>query len=87
MTDEPKPKAKRRKWGDPGSRVVRRTTVAVFSMGKRRPVIVAVYPDGRIGLRLTKQQREEFVFADDTYREAVIRRKANERATRKKGKK
>jgi hypothetical protein len=78
-------KRKRVKWGDPGSKVVRRTSAVVFSAGARR-VIVAVYPDGVIGLRLSKLRREEFINADDAYRNAVMLRKANERAAKRKKK-
>lgn len=75
---------RRRKWGDPGSKVARRTTARVFSSGASRPVIVSIYPDGVIGLRLSRNRREEFCYADDLYRQAVMTRKANERTAKKK---
>ncbi len=79
--------ANRPKWGDPGSKVARVTRSTVFSAGKRRPVIVTVYPDGIIGLRLSRTRREEYVDAASTYRSAVISRVAFERAAKRKAKK
>jgi hypothetical protein len=69
----------RKAWGTPGSKVTRK--------GRRRPVIVTVYPDGIIGLRLSKQRREEYVDAASTYRGAVVQRVANEKAAKKKARK
>lgn len=66
--------------------VRRRTAASVFSSGSRRPVIVTIYPDGLIGLRLHKQRREEVVPADVVYREAVVARVAFERAQKRKAK-
>lgn len=86
MTDETSKKARRPKWGEPGSRVIRRTQATVFSAGARRPVIVCVYPDGVIGLRLNKQRREEFALADDIYREACAARVRFEREKKRKAK-
>jgi len=77
----------RKSWGSSGSRVVRKTSASVFSAGKRRPVVVAVYPDGIIGLRLLRSRREEFVDAASVYREAVFARVAAERAAKRKAKK
>jgi hypothetical protein len=77
------PKPKRPKWGEPGSHTTRRTSASVFSRGARRAVIVTVYPDGVLGLRLSRTRREELVAADTVYREAVIARVAIERAQRK----
>lgn len=77
---------RRLKWGEPGSKCTRRTRATVFSRGAR-PVIVTIYPDGVIGFRLSKQRREEFRFADDCYREAVIARKAQEREAKRKARK
>ena len=76
----------RKTWGDPGSKVRRATSAAVFSAGKRRPVIVTIYPDGIIGLRLARSRREEFVDAASEYRRAVLLRVAAERAAKRKGK-
>jgi hypothetical protein len=81
-----KAKTPRKKWGDPGSRVARKTEARVFSQGAPRTVIVAIYPDGVIGLRLSKHRREEFVHASDIYRQAVMTRKANERAAKRRKK-
>ena len=80
-------KAPRKRWGAPGSKVRRATTASVFSAGKRRPVIVTVYPDGIIGLRLSRSRREECIDAATAYREAVISRVAFERAQKRKAKK
>lgn len=82
MNDTTTTKKKRPSWGDPGSRVVRKTSALVYSRGSRQ-VIVAIYPDGIIGLRLSKHRREEFVSASDTYRRAVTTRVALERATKR----
>ena len=73
-------------WGEPGSKVVRKTAATVFSRGMRR-VIVTVYPDGVIGLRLAKERKEEFINAADAYRQACLTRKALERAAKKKARK
>jgi hypothetical protein len=80
-------KAPRKKWGDPGSKVARKTEARVFSQGAPRTVIVAIYPDGVIGLRLSKHRREEFVHASDVYRQAVMQRMVNERLAKRKAKK
>lgn len=79
-------KRKRPSWGEPGSRVTRRTGAIVFSRGSRN-VIVSIYPDGVIGLRLSKHRREEYVSASDTYRQAVANRVRNEREAKRKAKK
>lgn len=79
-------KPKRRHWGDPGSRVRRKTDAMVFSRGSRC-VIVTVYPSGVIGFRLERERREEFASASDIYRQAararVVAEKAKRRAERK----
>ena len=80
-----KARRKRPSWGEPGSRVTRRTTATVYSRGAR-PVLVTIYPDGVIGLRLSKHRREEFVNASDMYRQAVATRVASERAAKRKAK-
>jgi hypothetical protein len=77
----------RPKWGEPGSKVKRKTTSRVFSAGKYRPVIVTVYPDGVIGLRLHKHKREEYLTADSMYRAAVVARVSAERAAKRKARK
>jgi len=77
--------AHRPSWGDPGSKVTRLTRATVYSAGQRA-VIVTVYPDGVIGLRLSKLRREEFINADDAYRNAVMQRTANERIAKRKKK-
>ena len=76
-------KRKRVSWGEPGSKVTRKTQATVRSKGKPRPVIVTVYPDGMIGLRLLKHRKEEYMPADWAYREAVIARVNYEKAKRK----
>ena len=81
---DPVVKPRRPKWGDPGSKVRRTTTARVFSSGASRPVIVSIYPDGVVGFRLSRNRKEEFCYADDLYRQAVMTRKANERAAKKK---
>jgi hypothetical protein len=81
------PASLRKKWGDPGSKVTRATSASVFSAGKRKPVIVTLYPDGIIGLRLSRYRKEEYVDAANVYREAVVARVASERAAKRKGKK
>jgi hypothetical protein len=74
----------RLKWGAPGSRVTRKTDgPGVFSAGKRRPVVVSVYPDGTLGLRLLRHKREYFVSAETVYKETVLYTIAAERAKRK----
>jgi hypothetical protein len=78
-------KRKRPSWGEPGSHVTRRTTATVYSRGQR-PVLVTIYPDGVIGLRLSKHRREEYVGASDLYRQAVTMRVAAERAAKRKAK-
>lgn len=71
----------------PLSKPTRRATRAtVFSAGQRRAVIVTVYPDGLLGLRLFRQRREETITADQVYRMAVMARVAYERAQRKAAK-
>ena len=64
--------------------VRRRVAAAVFSQGAHRPVIVTIYPDGLIGLRLHRQRREEYADAASVYRQAVISRVTAERAERRK---
>jgi hypothetical protein len=78
-------KPARPKWGEPGSRTRRVTRGRVWSSGKYRPVIVIVYPDGVIGLRLLGTRSEETVFAADVFRRAALERAAFERR-KKKGK-
>ena len=80
MSDAPK---RRLSWGDPGSKVTRKTEACVFSRGSRVPVYVAIYPDGTLGLRLSKHRREEYLNVADEYRRAVMLRVANERAAKK----
>jgi hypothetical protein len=82
-----KKKPDRKKWGEPGSRVKRVVRCGVWSKGKTRPVVVSIYPDGVLGLRLLGTKREEFTFADDIYRNAVTTRVAFERAAKKKARK
>ena len=84
LATEEHAKKHRPKWGEPGSKVARKTDAHVFSRGTRN-VIVTVYPDGQIGLRLSKHRTEEFINAADAYRMAVSARKAAERAAKKKG--
>lgn len=79
-------KARRPRWGEPGSRVTRRTTATVYSRGSR-PVIVTIYPDGIIGLRLSKHRREEYAGAADLYRQAVTTRVRIEREAKRKARK
>lgn len=66
--------------------VRRRTAASVFSSGSRRPVVVTIYPDGVIGLRLHKTRREETMLADVIYRQAVVERVAYERRQKRKAK-
>jgi hypothetical protein len=80
-------KAPRKKWGDPGSKVTRATGASLFSAGKRRTVVVTVYPDGIIGLRLIRHRKEEYVNAADIYRQATMARVSAERAAKRKAKK
>ena len=87
VADAPLPlptKRKRPQWGDRDSKCRRKTTAAVFSSGAQRPLYVTIYPDGLIGLRLSKHRREEYADAASIYRQAVISRVAAERAARKK---
>lgn len=79
-------KRRRPSWGDPGSHVTRRTSATVYSRGSRN-VIVTIYPDGVIGLRLSKHRREEFVAASDLYRQAVTSRVRAEREAKRKARK
>jgi hypothetical protein len=78
-------KRRRPSWGEPGSHVTRRTTATVYSRGSR-PVIVTIYPDGIIGLRLSKHRREEYASASDLYRQAVTSRVRAERDAKRKSK-
>jgi hypothetical protein len=87
LISAPKKKAKRPLWGEPGSKVKRTTEAAVHSAGKRRKIVVAIYPDGVIGTRLLGTRREYYMFADDIYRNAVTVTVAKERAAKKKAKK
>lgn len=80
-------KPKRPRWGQPGSRVTRKTEASVFSAGRRRKIVVTVYPDGVIGLRLLRHKREEFIDAASAYRDAVMWRVAQERAKKKAARK
>jgi len=77
----------RKKWGDPGSKVTRATSARLFSAGKNRPVVVTLYPDGLIGLRLSRYRKEEYVNASDMYRQALWARVAMEKAAKKKARK
>lgn len=77
----------RKKWGDPGSKITRATSASLFSAGKQHVVVVTVYPDGLIGLRLLRHRTEEYVDAADIYRQAVMTRVAAERAAKKAKKK
>lgn len=82
------PKIRTRKtWGDPGSKVTRATSASIFSSGKRRTVVVTVYPEGIIGLRLMRHRKEEYVDAASMYRQAVLIRTAQERAKKRAAKK
>jgi (2Fe-2S) ferredoxin len=74
------------KWGQPGSRVARKTTALVRDRGLRK-VVVCVYPDGIIGLRAEGTRKEEVVDAAWLWYEAVKRRVANERAAKRAAKK
>lgn len=82
-------KIKRKPWGSPGSKVSRQFEGTngrddnVFSGGKHRPLIVSLYPDGRIGLRLVRHKREEFITAATTYRIAAALRAGAEKRKRK----
>lgn len=80
-------KRHRPKWGEPGSKVARKVTALVWSQGKHRPVVVAVYPDGVIGYRLLGERREFYRAAAEDYREAVRLTKAAERAAKRKARK
>jgi len=77
----------RKTWGDPGSKVTRATSASIFSSGKRRTVVVTVYPEGIIGLRLVRHRTEEFVDAATIYRQAVMARVSAERAAKRKARK
>ena len=81
-----KVKPRRPKWGEPGSKVARKTEARVFSRGLR-PVFVYTFPDGQIGLRLQGTRTIEYINAADAYRNAVTQRKALERAAKRKGRK
>jgi len=76
----------RKKWGDPGSCVKRVTEAIVISRGARK-VIVTIYPDGVLGLRLSKHRKEEQVSAASVYRWAVTTRVAHEKWEKKQARK
>lgn len=71
----------------PRRAVKRRSNATVFSSGKRCAVIVTLYPDGLIGLRLFRHRREEFIDPAAAYREAVAYRAAIDRAKKRAAKK
>jgi hypothetical protein len=84
------PKPKRKKWGTAGSKVSRKVPSTVFSAGKRnRDVVISVYPDGVIGLRLAGQRStsEVSIEAGSVYKIAAAIRARADRAKRKAAKK
>lgn len=76
----------RPKWGQPGSKVTRKTTTMVRDRGLRK-VIVTIYPEGIIGLRAERTRKEEIVDAAWLWGYAVKQRVANERAAKRAARK
>jgi hypothetical protein len=66
---------------------VSRQTRAMFRSQGLRPVIVTVYPEGIIGLRLYRLRREEQLDAATLYERAVKTRVAREHAERRAARK
>jgi hypothetical protein len=78
-------KAIRKVWGDPGSKVTRKTAAFVWSSGKGRLVVATVYHDGIIGTRLLGSRTEYYTLLADIHRNAVAGVAAAKRAAKKKG--
>jgi hypothetical protein len=74
------------KWGNPGSRVSRKTTALVRDRGARR-IVVTLYPDGIIGLRAERTRREEVIDASWAWYEAVKARVYAAKVAKRKAKK
>lgn len=69
-------------------RIVKRVSNAtVHSAGKRRPVVVSLYPDGTLGLRLYRARRTVYVDPATVYREAVAYEAAVARAKKRAARK
>lgn len=67
--------------------VRRRTENMIRDGGKRRNLIVTLYPGGVIGLRPSKTRREEVLSVEAAYDLAVKQRVAKERVEKKKARK
>lgn len=65
----------------------RKTRATFRDRGKERAIIVTVYPDGTLGLRLEYQRQEETIAASTIYSIAVQRRVAEESRLKKAKKK
>ena len=77
----------KKKWGEPGSKVTRKTTAMIFSAGRGRFLMVSVYPDGIIGVRMMGTRTEYFTRAEDAFRNAVVDALAAKRDAKKKARK
>lgn len=63
-----------------GQPTIRKTSATFWDGGKERRIIVALYPSGRIGLRLEGLREEESVTAGWCYEQAAKARVASELA-------
>jgi hypothetical protein len=78
---------KRKKWGDPGSRVKRVTQAMLRSGRKSRRVVVSIYPTGIAGYRLLGERREYYRNAAADYADAAARTQRAEREAKRKARK
>lgn len=68
-------------------KVTRRTQNVIRDRGKRRELVITLYPGGIIGLRPAKTRREEILTVEAAFDLAVKQRVARERVDRLKIKK
>lgn len=65
-------------------RITRKTANTVRDRGKRRELVITLYPNGTIGLRPVRTRQEETVTIEAIYDLAVKQRVAQKRAERRK---
>ena len=63
--------------------VTRRTENTIRDRGKRRELVITLYPGGVIGLRPSKTRHEEILTVEAAYDLAVKQRVTRERAEKK----
>jgi hypothetical protein len=80
-------KAQRPRWGEPGSRVKRTTTATIWSAGKSRAIMFALYSDGVLETWEKGMRTRYCSFMVDIHRNAVVRYKAAQREAKKKARK